>query len=153
MKWDAKRITLILRIAGIALLLGLVVTGVLELRDFYAGRVGFTPEKAIRGYFDALSNGNYSEVYRLTDKENLTDIYGRPITEAEFRDQVRAVTGGSSLPITNVLMTKLCDVEGNYYYVVELESMVSTSGKSRLLIEVRHAESGWVVGYPFAIVL
>jgi len=154
MQMNAKRITLILRIIGVLMLLGLIVSGILQVRDFYADKVGFTPERAIRSYFDALSRGSYSEVYQLTAKEHLTDIYGRPITEREFYSQLRAVTGGNPLSINDVTMTKLCDVDGTYYYLVELSSDVSTAtGKSRLVVEVRRGESGWVITYPFAIML
>jgi len=149
-----KRLSLMARIGGAAILIALLGIIVYELYDFYGDKIGFTPTDAIETYFDALARGNYQEVYRLTYKVNLTDIYGRPITQGEFLDQLKKVTGGRRLPFGHIEATKLFERDGVRYYRVKLRSSVGgTPGQSDLLIEVRREGGGWVVSYPFAIIL
>jgi hypothetical protein len=139
-----------------AILIVIAMLGVIgyQLYIFYSDKVGFTPAKAIDTYVDALANGNYAEVYRLTSKTDLTDIYGRRITEGEFIDQLKRLTGEHKLPFSNVEITKVAEREGVRYYDVKLHSVVGgTAGTSRLLIQVRREDKTWVVVYPFAIVL
>jgi len=124
--------------------------------DYYSkgGVVGQTANKAIEQYFGALSQGNYEEVYRLTAKENLTDIYGRRITEGEFISQLKKLTGDHALPFRNVEITKIYEHRNVAFYEAKLHSMVgNAAGVSRLIIEVRREDNVWVVTYPFAIML
>ncbi|MHB1295587.1 MAG: hypothetical protein ACYC4R_11395 [Anaerolineae bacterium] len=144
----------LMRLAGVVILLFVLGVTVFQLYDFYVDKLGVTPTKTITAYFDALAQGNYDEVYRLTAQEDLTDIYGRPITQGEFKEQLRSLTGGSSLPFQSVEVTKLSDAEGSRFYLVKLHSDVGgTSGVSRLVVEVRRQDKIWVVTYPFAIML
>ncbi len=149
-----KRFGLVLRLVSIAIILGLLVVIGYQLVDFYEDKVGFTPNRAIEAYFTHLAQGNFDEVYALTDKEHLTDIYGRPVTEEEFIRQLEALTGERRMPFQTITVTRLLERQGVRYYLVELRSVVSgRSGTSRLLLEVRRQGGSWVLTYPFAIVL
>ena len=149
-----RRYARIARIIGILVIVGLVGVVIYQVYDFYDERVGFTPTDAIQQYFQALAQGDYDEVYRLTAKENLTDIYGRPITRGEFVRQLDQLTGEQQLPFALIETTKITDVDGRYYYVVILHSTVGGETRtSRLVLEVQREGDIWVVKYPFAIVL
>ena len=149
-----RRLSLMARIGGAVILIALLGVIGYQLYDFYSDKIGFTPTDAIESYLNALAQGNYQEVYRLTYKTSLTDIYGRPITEGEFLDQLKKVTGGRRLPFRGIETTKLFEREGVRYYRVKLRSSVGgTPGQSDLLIEVRREGGGWVLTYPFAIIL
>jgi hypothetical protein len=149
-----RRMSMTVRIIGIAMLVALLGFVAYQLYDFYRDKVGFTPTKTITAWVEALGQGNYQEVYRLTAKQNLTDIYGRPITQDEFIAQVKKVTGERQMPFTTVETAKLLYKQGAYYYVVKLHSTVGgTDSISRLVIEVRREGKEWLVAYPFAIVL
>lgn len=149
-----KRMSSMARLIALVLILALLGFGGYQLYDFYRDKVGFTPTKAINSYFAALGQGNYEEVYRLTAKQGLTDIYGRAITKDEFLQQVKKVTGEKKMPFTSVETFKLLFKQGSYYYVVKLHSNVGgTDHVSRLVIEVRREGKDWAVVYPFAIVL
>ena len=149
-----KRFSTMARLGGIAVIVALLGIIAYQLYAYYSDRIGFTPTRAIETYFQALAQGDYEEVHRLTFKERLTDIYGRPITETEFIEQLRRLTGGRRLPFHGVEATKLFERGGVRYYLVELHSSLGgTPGESRLLVEVRRSGKTWVVTYPFAIVL
>ena len=149
-----KQYAKIVRIAGIAVLVGLVVVVGYQVYDFYSERVGFTPRKAIESYFASLARGDFAEVYRLTDKEHLSDIYGRPITEGEFMDQVQLVTGDHRMPFQAVQTSKLAEKHGSQYYLVTLTSAVGgTQTTAELTVRVRKDGSHWYITYPFAIIL
>jgi len=149
-----KRLSLMVRIGGIAILVALLGIIGYQLYDFYSDKIGFTPTDAIESYLNALARGDYQEVYRLTCKADLTDIYGRPITQGEFFDQLEKLTGGRGLPFRRIEATKLFERRDVRYYEVKLSSSVGgTPGESRLLIQVRREDGGWVVTYPFAIML
>jgi len=150
----AKRISWGIRIGALIVLLVILYMGVAELRDFYSDKIGFTAERAIYAYFEALGQGDYAEVYRLSNKERLTDIYGRAITQQEFRRQLENLTGRTPLSFTQVRATSLCE-DGDYrYFVVQLYSDVGgTTRSSRLIVEVCRYDGSWVITYPFAIVL
>lgn len=149
-----KRFGFVLRLVSIAIILGLLVVIGFQLVAFYEDKVGFTPNRAIEAYFTHLAQGDYEEVYALTDKERLTDIYGRPVTEEEFIRQLQGVTGERRMPFQSITATRLLERQGVRYYVVELHSVVGgRAGTSRVLVEVRRQGGSWVVTYPFAIVL
>ena len=149
-----NRLSAMARLGSVVIIIAVVSFVGYQLYDFYSDKLGFTPTKAIEAYFSALAQGDYEEVYRLTTKKDLTDIYGRPITEGEFIEQVKKVTGGRRLPFRNVETFKLVERQGSRYYVVKLHSSIGgTSGTSRLVVEVRREGNTWVLTYPFAIVL
>lgn len=128
--------------------------GAYQVYDFYRDRVGSTAEKAVRTYFDALAAGNYEEVYQLTAKGELTDIYGRPVTKDEFIEQLQRLTGGHQLPLRIGQVVRLAEHKGVRIYAVTLQSNVgNANGQSRFLVEVRREGSGWVICYPFGIFL
>jgi len=79
-----RRVTIWLRVIAVLVLLGFLYVGVRQLIDFYGNKTGVSSERAIYDYFAALSAADYDTVYRLTATDALTDIYGRPVTEAEF---------------------------------------------------------------------
>ncbi len=149
-----KRFGFMLRVVSVAIILGLLAVIGYQLVDFYEDKVGFTPNRAIETYFTHLAQGNFDEVYALTDKEQLTDIYGRPVTEEEFVRQLEGLTGERRMPFQSITVTRLLERQGVRYYAVELHSVVSgRSGTSRVLLEVRRRDGSWVLSYPFAIVL
>jgi len=149
-----KRFGWMLRVVSVAIILGLLAVIGYQLVDFYEDKVGFTPNRAIESYFTYLAQGDFDEVYALTDKEHLTDIYGRPVTEEEFIRQLEALTGERRMPFQTITVTRLLERQGVRYYQVELHSVVSgRSGTSHVLVEVRRQDGTWVVSYPFAIVL
>lgn len=149
-----KRLSSMTRLAAIALLILVVAFIGYQAYSFYATKMGFTPEKAVEDYFNALATGNYEEVYRLTGKTHLTDIYGRPITHDEFIDQVKRVTNERKLPFNEIVVTRLFRRDESHYFLVELTSNVGgTVGKSQLTVEVHREDDLWVVTYPFAILL
>lgn len=144
-----------IRALGVLIILGLVAVVGYQVYYFYSERVmGATSLKTIETYFGALGQGNYQEVYRLTSKAYLTDIYGRPITEGEFIEQLKSLTGGHKLPFGRIEATKLFEREGSRYYLVKLYSTVGgKTATSRILVELRTEGNIWVVVYPFAIML
>ncbi|HHX64421.1 MAG TPA: hypothetical protein GX702_05975 [Chloroflexi bacterium] len=149
-----RSLMLRLRIAGVIILLAVLVMGAFQLYDFYKVRVGVTPVKTIESYFVALGQGNYDEVYRLTSKQHLTDIYGRPITQDEFRDQLRKLTGGRNLPFERIETARIFDRSGSHFYRVTLHSTIGgRAGQSSVVVEVRREENTWVILYPFAILI
>ena len=149
-----RRYAVYARIIGIIILIALLGFIVYQLYDFYSDKVGFTPTKAIESYFQALSQGDYEQVYQLTDKDALTDIYGRPITKSEFMEQLRGVGGDQRIPIVSVESEKLVESKGSRYYVVTLYSNVNgTSGTSRLVVEMRKSGNIWLIRYPLPIIL
>jgi len=142
------------RLIGILIIAGLVAFVVYQVYDFYQDKVGFTSARAVESYFDALAAGNHDEVYRLTAKDYLSDIYGRPITRAEFIEQLDGITGGKRLPFTRIEAIKFTEARNAHYYVVTLHSNVGgIAGTSRLIVEVVRQDRTWVVRYPFGIVL
>ena len=154
MREKLNRLSLMVRIGGSAILVALLGVVVYQLYDFYGDKVGYTPAKAIEDYFQALAQGNYQEVYRLTYKPDLTDIYGRPITQGEFVEQLERLTDGRRLPFREIEVEKLYEREGVRYYRVKLRSLMGgTLGESKLLVQVRREGGGWVLTYPFAIIL
>lgn len=149
-----KRYAIIARVFGIILILVVLGTVVYQVYDFYSNRTGLTPAKSVQTYFDTLAQGNYEEVYRLTAKDRLTDIYGRPITEREFVAQLQRLMGDEQAPFTSVEVEKLCDLRSARYYTVTLHSSIGgTTGQSHVIVEVRRQDGVWVVTYPFPIVL
>jgi hypothetical protein len=151
-KW--KRISSSVRLVGVLVIVALLTVVGYQLYDFYSERIGYTAPRAVEGYFSALATGDYEEVYRMTAKQDLTDIYGRKITEGEFADQLKGLTGGHKLPFTTIEVKKLFEGRGSRYYLVVLHSSVGgTTGQSRILVEVRREGKTWVVTYPFAIML
>ena len=149
-----KRYSMMARVLGVVIIVGLLAAIGYYLYGFYSNKVGFTAEKAITAYFDALARGDYAQVYTLTAKEDLTDIYGRPITKGEFIEQLRALTDGHKLPFSSVESTKLFERQGVRYYSVTLHSFVGgISGTSKVLIQIWRVDRSWVIEYPFAIVL
>jgi len=142
------------RLIGIFVIVGLVAFVVYQVYDFYDDKVGYTSSRAVEDYFNALAAGNNDEVYRLTSQDYLTDIYGRPVTRAEFSEQLDGITGGKRMPFTKIEAQKLTEAHNAHYYVVTLYSNVGGSmGSSRLVVEVVRQDKTWVVRYPFAIVL
>lgn len=149
-----KRYAIIARIVGVLLILVVLGTVVYQVYDFYSNKVGLTPAKSVQTYFDALGQGNYEEVYRLTAKDRLMDIYGRPITEREFITQLQRLMGDEHAPFTSMEVEKLCDMRKARYYTVTLHSSIGgTTGQSYVIVEVRRQDGVWVVTYPFPIVL
>lgn len=149
-----QRIAKIMRLAGVIVLLGILSVAAFQLYTFYTQRVGSSADRTIESYFSALASGNYDEVYRLTAKEGLTDIYGRPITHDEFVEQLQGVTGGRHMPFEKVTATRLFQAKQATYYAVTLQSaMAGGSGVSRVLIEARRRDGAWQIVYPFAILL
>ena len=149
-----RRITIGFLVIAVLVLVGFLYVGVRQLMDFYGNKMGFSSERAIHDYFAALAIEDYDEVYRLTAKESLTDIYGRRVTEAEFQRQLRALTGDAPLALRVLKTTRLAEDGDTRYYAVEVGAEVGgASSGSRLLLEVRRQGSEWHVRYPFAIVL
>jgi len=149
-----KRYALGVRIAGILVIAALLLFVGYQVYDFYSDKVGFTADKAIAAYFTALAERDFEQVYLLTDKEHLSDIYGRPITKGEFLQQLARVTGDEGLPLYAIASEKLVEKGGARYYLVTLSSSVGGSpGKSRLVVALRRTGRTWVIAYPFAIVL
>ncbi len=154
MRINWQKLSFMTRLIGILILLVVLGFGAYQLYDYYRDKVGVTPTKTITAYFDALGQGNYAEVYRLTAKDSLTDIYGRPLTRDEFLEQLERVMGERQMPFTSVETFKLLDKQGSYYYVVKVHSAIGGPDRSsRLIIEVKREGQIWVVSYPFAIVL
>ncbi len=142
------------RIGAIVVLIGLVIAGAVQLYGYYTNKVGATAEKALYAWIQALAAGDSDEVYRMTARDRLTDIYGRPVTASEFRRQVSAVTGDEALPLQLTRLTRLADESDACYFLVELATTGgSAPGGSRMLMEVTRQAGVWLVTWPFAIVL
>jgi hypothetical protein len=154
MKGKLNRYAAIARILGIVLIIFVLGVVIYQVYDFYTNRLGLTPTRAVETYFNTLAQGNYTEVYRLTAKDRLTDIYGRPVTEAEFVTQLQRLTGDRQVPFTKIEVLKLCDVRNARYYTVTLHSSIGgATGQSHVIVEVRRQDGVWMVTYPFPIVL
>ena len=149
-----QRYSLVARIIGILILVGVFGVVIYQLYDFYSDKVGYTPSRAIEAYFAAFARGDLSQVSELTDQEGLTDVYGRPITRGELVEQLQMVRGSGPLPFTGVHSEKVCDSRGIHYYSVTLTSEVAgTTGTSHLLVQLRRVNRTWLIKYPFAILL
>ena len=151
-KW--QRYALIIRAVGVLVIIGLLLVVFYYLKQFYSDKMGFTPAKAVETYFTALSQGNYDEVHRLTTRDSMYDIYGRPITRAEFIGQLKRLTGGEQMPFTSIEATKLIEKDSvRYYRVVLYSSIGGTAGKSELVVQVHRVDGAWQLTYPFPVVL
>jgi hypothetical protein len=151
-KW--KRYALILRGAGVLVIVGLLVVVGYYLKVYYSDKMGATPQKAVETYFTALSRGDYDQVVAMTTSDSLHDIYGRPVTRAEFTAQLKRLTGNQPMPFTGVEATKLFEKEGVRYYGVTLRSAVGgTPNTSKLVVQVVRVDGAWRVVYPFAVFL
>ncbi len=149
-----RRVSMVTRLIGVLILIGLLFIIGYQLYDFYEDKIGYRPETAIEDYFEALTSGDYARVYELTDKTHLTDIYGRPISRGEFYEQLDAIAGDRRIATLQVSAEKICEHQGNRYYKVTLQSALGGgAGKSRLIVEVTRSGKTWLIGYPFGIVL
>jgi hypothetical protein len=149
-----KRISITMRIIAALILVVVLYMGVDVLLEFYSDNVGFTPERAIETYFEAIFGGRADEAYRMTAPESLVDIYGRPVTEGEFREQVRRLTGGSATRFSRVRAHKVFERDGVRYYTVDVYSHVGgTEARSRVYVQLTRVDRTWRVWYPFAIIL
>jgi hypothetical protein len=149
-----RRISIIIRYVAILILVGVFGVVFYQLYDFYGNRMGLTSNKAVETYFTALSQGEYEKVYALTDKTQLTDIYGRPITKAEFLKQLQLISGNQRFPFQQVETVKLVETKGWNYYLVTLHSSIGGStGSSQVMVRVRREGQNWIVAYPFPIIL
>lgn len=154
MREKIQRYTAMIRVVGILVLIILVGIVGYQLYTFYGEHLGYTPTRAITDYFTALSGGDFETVYRMTDPESFTDIYGRRITRSEFIDQLRGLVGDDPDPFTLIEAEKLLESGTYRYYVVTLHSSVGrTPGQSRVLVKMQRSGSIWLISYPFAIVL
>lgn len=154
MQAKLRRVSRVMRLVALAIIL--VVLGIVlyNVYDFWRDQVGDTPAKAIESYFNALAMGNYEEVYRLTAKSRLTDIYGRPITKDEFMVQLTRVTGGKQVGFRSIQVSQLDSQRGAQFYIVTLQSnLAGASGSAQLVVEVVREGKSWLIVYPFAIVL
>ena len=144
----------ILRIVGMLVIVALLAFIGYQLWVFYGDKVGYTAPKAINDYFSALAQGDHDAVLAATARDRLVDLYGRPVTEAEFDRQLERVTGGRKLPFQEIEVEEIGSRGASRFYRVTLTSSVGgATGESRLLVEVRRQGRGWVITYPFAIVL
>lgn len=153
MRVNWRRVTRTMRLGGLAVILVLLGIVVYNVYDFWHDKVGDTPSKAIESYFSALATGDYEQLYRLTAKSRLTDIYGRPVTQSEFLAQAARVTGGRQIAFRNIEITKLNTFQGSQFYIVTLHSSLPGASSARLVVEVLREDKRWVVVYPFAIML
>jgi len=154
MRVNWGRISKAMRLGGLAIILVVLGIVVYNVYDFWHDKVGDTPGKAVTAYFSALAAGDYEQVYRLTAKSRLTDLYGRPITQNEFLAQVARVTGERQITFRDIELAKLDSYQGSQFYIVTLHSSLSGSASnSRLVVEVLREDKRWVVVYPFAILL
>ncbi len=154
MREKLRRYTLMMRVVGIIIILVLLGIVGYQLYVFYGEHLGYTPTRAINDYFMALSEGEYDTVYRMTNPESLTDIYGRRIMPGEFVEQLRGLVGDDPVPFNRVEVEKLFESGTFRYYEVTLHSsVVGTPGQSRVIVEVQRSGNTWLITYPFAIVL
>ncbi len=156
MNWKQKLLAIAhrLRIVGIIIFVLIIVAGGWEVYGILQENTGMNPSKTAIAWFEALSKGDYATVYTLTAKSDLTDIYGRQITQGEFNQQLKKITGEQRMPITLIETQKLYETRGRMYYAVTLHSTVGgTAGTSRVVVEIRKEDDAWVLTYPFAIIL
>ncbi|MHB9034579.1 MAG: NTF2-like N-terminal transpeptidase domain-containing protein [Anaerolineae bacterium] len=143
-----------LRIVGIIIFILILGAGAYEVYGILRESTGMNPSKTATAWFNALSQGDYATVYALTAKADLTDIYGRQITQGEFNQQLQRLTGSERLPITLVETKKLFETRGRMYYAVTLHSTLGgTERESRVVVEIRKENNNWVLTYPFGIIL
>jgi hypothetical protein len=143
-----------LKIVGIIIFVLIIAAGAYQLYGMWSESTGMNPSKTVKAYFLALSQQDYNQVYALTAKADLTDIYGRQITEGEFIQQLKKLTGEQPLPFTSFDTSKLFETRGRLYFAVTLHSMVgNTESSSRIVVEVRKEGVNWVVTFPFGIIL
>jgi len=154
MRVNWGRISKTMRLGGLAIILVVLGIVVYNVYDFWRDQVGDTPGKAIEAYFTALAAGDSEQVYRLTAKSRLTDLYGRPVTQSEFLAHVAQVNGGRQIAFRDIELARLDSYQGSQFYVVTLHASLSgASGSARLVVEVLRENKHWVVVYPFAILL
>lgn len=143
-----------LKIVGVIIFVLIIAAGAYQLYGMWSENTGMNPSKTVNAYFIALSQQDYEQVYALTAKADLTDIYGRQITEGEFISQLQQLTGQQPLPITSIDAAKLFESRGRLYYAVTLHSLIGKDeGKSRIVVEVRKEGVNWVLTFPFGIIL
>ena len=156
MTWKDKLLAIArrLRIVGVIIFVLIVIAGGWEVYGILQESTGLNPGRTATAWFEALARGDYATVYSLTAKSDLTDIYGRQITQGEFNEQLEKLTGGEPLPFTKVETKKLYENKGRQYYNVFLYSSVGgTERQSRVIVEIRKENNNWVMTYPFGIIL
>ena len=147
-----KRTFTVLRIAGLLLLIGLLITGGITLYEFYAGQVGLTAPRAVEGYFVALATGDNETVYAMTDSQYLKDLYGRPVSQGAFIEQLELMQADQPPTLEGIETNKLFDRDGYHYFEVLITSREGERTQTnRLVAQARHEDGSWLVAFPFAI--
>jgi len=143
-----------LRISGVVIIIAVLGVVGYQLYDFYGERLGYTPQRAITDYFQALGSGDYEQVYQMTDRTHLTDIYGRPITKSEFLGQLRRLAGDEPFPFVEIESDKVYSSKAYTVYRVKLTSSVGgAKGQSQTLVQLSKSGNTWLITYPFPVIL
>ena len=141
-------------VISIIIIVALVLYAAYQVYLLFGDKVGNTATGAIQTYFTAIASGDYDKVYQMTARDSLTDIYGRRITQGEFFDQLKKMTGEHPLPFSSIEVAKLFERRGVSYYLVTLHSVVGDMpGESQVMVQLRRVDNVWVIVYPFIIML
>jgi hypothetical protein len=129
--WRNRYVVYVLIVVAVAVLVG-VVFGIARGLEWYDQRWGDSPHRTVREYFQAMADADYDKMYDKTSVRELTDVFNRKMSRADFASQVRQVTGNQPLKI----------------YAMDIEV-----GRTRkvvdFLVEAIYQNTQWTVAYPF----
>ena len=97
-----------------------------------------------------MAEGDYDRMYEMTSVRELTDVFNRKISRADFASQVRQVTGRQPFQINELELTQVGSHGNAAYFKVTMGIQVGGSRRIvDLLVEAVYQNAQWSISYPF----
>ena len=134
---------------GGAVVIFLIAVGIYLGYSWYQRRYGPTPERALETYFNAMADGDYGVMYKMTPDADLM-VLGRKLSEADFAEGIEQLLGGEQMEVEAIEAERIAQRGDYHYFKVTLYYKLGGTGKvARLLVEMKPAGGEWEVTYPF----
>ena len=147
--WRNRYVVYVLIVVAVAVLVG-VVFGIGRGLEWYDQRWGDSPHHAVREYFQAMADADYDKMYDMTSVRELTDVFNRKVSRADFASQVRRVTGNQPLKIYDMEVVRVGSYDEGVYFKVTMDIEVGRTRKVvDFLVEAIYQNTQWTVAYPF----
>ncbi len=147
--WRNRYVVYVLIVVAVAVLVG-VVFGIARGLEWYDQRWGDSPHRAVREYFQAMADADYDKMYDKTSVRELTDVFNRKMSRADFASQVRRVTGNQPLKIYDMEVIRVGSYDEGVYFKVAMDIEVGRTRKVvDFLVEAIYQNTQWTVAYPF----
>ncbi len=147
--WRNRYVVYVLIVVAVAVLVG-VVFGIARGLEWYDQRWGDSPHRAVREYFQAMADADYDKMYDMTAVRELTDVFNRKMSRADFASQVRRVTGNQPLKIYDMEVIRVGSYDEGVYFKVVMDIEVGRTRKVvDFLVEAIYQNTQWTVAYPF----